>query len=75
MIEPADVELASVTKRYGPIVAVDAIGLIFNILSWEMTWYSSPLGAHLTWTLPFDLLIMFAVFNRFDRSDAAWRQR
>ena len=24
------------------------------------------LGAHLTWTLPFGLLIMFAVFNRFD---------
>jgi putative spermidine/putrescine transport system permease protein len=26
------------------------------------------LGAHLTWTLPFGLLIMFAVFNRFNRS-------
>jgi putative spermidine/putrescine transport system permease protein len=23
-------------------------------------------GAHLTWTLPFGLLIMFAIFNRFD---------
>jgi putative spermidine/putrescine transport system permease protein len=29
---------------------------------------TSALGAHLTWTLPFGLLIMFAVFNRFDRS-------
>jgi putative spermidine/putrescine transport system permease protein len=28
--------------------------------------YSSGLGAHLTWTLPFGLLIMFAVFNRFN---------
>jgi putative spermidine/putrescine transport system permease protein len=27
---------------------------------------SSALGAHLTWTLPFGLLIMFAVFNRFN---------
>jgi putative spermidine/putrescine transport system permease protein len=27
--------------------------------------YTSGLGAHLTWTLPFGLLIMFAVFNRF----------
>ena len=27
---------------------------------------TSALGAHLTWTLPFGLLIMFAVFNRFD---------
>jgi putative spermidine/putrescine transport system permease protein len=44
------------------------IGLMFNILGWEPTWYSSALGAHLTWTLPFGLLIMFAVFNRFDKS-------
>jgi putative spermidine/putrescine transport system permease protein len=28
--------------------------------------FTSALGAHLTWTLPFGLLIMFAVFNRFD---------
>ena len=30
--------------------------------------FTSALGAHLTWTLPFGLLIMFAVFNRFDRA-------
>lgn len=30
--------------------------------------FSSALAAHLTWTLPFGLLIMFAVFNRFDRA-------
>ncbi|CAG2146686.1 ABC transporter permease [Ralstonia mannitolilytica] len=28
--------------------------------------WTSALGAHLTWTLPFGLLIMFAVFNRFN---------
>jgi putative spermidine/putrescine transport system permease protein len=28
--------------------------------------YTSALGAHLTWTLPFGLLILFAVFNRFN---------
>jgi putative spermidine/putrescine transport system permease protein len=28
--------------------------------------YTSALGAHLTWSLPFGLLIMFAVFNRFN---------
>jgi putative spermidine/putrescine transport system permease protein len=28
--------------------------------------FSSALGAHLTWTLPFGLLIMLAVFNRFN---------
>ncbi|MEI7443824.1 MAG: ABC transporter permease subunit [Burkholderiales bacterium] len=30
--------------------------------------FTSALAAHLTWTLPFGLLIMFAVFNRFDRA-------
>jgi putative spermidine/putrescine transport system permease protein len=44
------------------------IGLMFSILGWETAWYSSALGAHLTWTLPFGLLIMFAVFNRFNPS-------
>jgi putative spermidine/putrescine transport system permease protein len=29
--------------------------------------YTSGLGAHLTWTLPFGLLVMLAIFNRFDR--------
>ncbi len=44
------------------------IGLMFDRLDLEATWYSSGLGAHLTWTLPFGLLIMFAVFNRFDKA-------
>src|SRR4051794_10481324 len=44
------------------------IGLMFNILGIEPAWYSSALGAHLTWTLPFGLLIMFAIFNRFNRA-------
>ena len=30
--------------------------------------FTSAIGAHLTWTLPFGLLIMFAVFNRFDKA-------
>jgi len=44
------------------------IGLLFDQLGFESHWYSSGLGAHLSWTLPFGLLIMFAIFNRFDRS-------
>lgn len=44
------------------------IGLMFNILEWDTNWYGSALGAHLTWTLPFGLLIMFAVFNRFNKT-------
>ncbi|WP_421997688.1 ABC transporter permease [Reyranella sp.] len=43
------------------------IGLLYRVMGWEAAWYSSAFGAHLTWTLPFGLLIMFAVFNRFDR--------
>jgi putative spermidine/putrescine transport system permease protein len=31
-------------------------------------WSTSGFGSQLTWTLPFGLLIMFAVFNRFDKS-------
>ncbi len=42
------------------------IGLAFNVFGLETAWYSSAFGAHLTWTLPFGLLIMFAVFNRFN---------
>lgn len=44
------------------------IGLQFDQMGLESSWYSSGLGAHLSWTLPFGLLIMFAVFNRFDKS-------
>ncbi len=41
------------------------IGLMFRLIGEDAAWWSSGLGAHLTWTLPFGLLIMFAVFNRF----------
>ena len=30
--------------------------------------FTRGMGTQLTWTLPFGLLIMFAVFNRFDKS-------
>ncbi|MCO6418105.1 ABC transporter permease [Siccirubricoccus sp. KC 17139] len=50
---------------------VKALGEAYDI-AWinegyttAMGLFSSGLGAHLTWTLPFGLLIMFAVFNRF----------
>jgi putative spermidine/putrescine transport system permease protein len=44
------------------------IGLMFQFLGIRPNWYSSALGAQLSWTLPFGLLIMFAVFNRFNRT-------
>lgn len=44
------------------------VGLLFRVLDWETAWWTSGLGVHLTWTLPFGLLIMLAVFNRFSKS-------
>ena len=41
---------------------------IINDFRTTMGLFTSGLGAQLTWTLPFGLLIMFAVFNRFDPS-------
>ena len=41
------------------------IGWLSENFATTMGLLTSGLGAHLTWTLPFGLLIMFAVFNRF----------
>ncbi|SFQ08889.1 ABC transporter permease [Tranquillimonas alkanivorans] len=52
--------------------AIKALGTAWEIESIQSGFvtalgtFTSGLGAHLTWTLPFGLLIMFAVFNRFD---------
>jgi putative spermidine/putrescine transport system permease protein len=47
------------------IVISLGIGVVFQQLGLQPAWYGSAFGAHLTWTLPFGVLIMFAVFNRF----------
>ena len=44
------------------------IGWIEDNYTTSIGMFSSGLGAHLSWTLPFGLLIMFAVFNRFNRA-------
>src|SRR5690242_13364198 len=44
------------------------IALTFRLLGLQTAWYTSGLAAQLTWTLPFGLLIMFAVLGRFNRS-------
>jgi putative spermidine/putrescine transport system permease protein len=44
------------------------IAIVLQILGLTPAWWLTGLGAHLTWTLPFGLLIMFAIFNRFDRA-------
>jgi len=47
------------------------IGLLFQYFGLEASWFTSALGAHLSWTLPFGVLVMFAVMSRFDR---AWEE-
>ena len=47
------------------------VGLLLNFVGIEATWYTSALGAQLSWTLPFGVLVMFAVMSRFDR---AWEE-
>jgi len=49
---------------------LDALGMLSALegFTTSLDLFTSGLGAHLTWTLPFGLLIMFAVFNRFDRA-------
>ncbi len=59
----------TVTSLIIPSILVSlGVGLLFNQAGWDTDWYSSAFGAQLTWTLPFGLLIMFAVFNRFNKS-------
>jgi putative spermidine/putrescine transport system permease protein len=52
-----------------------SIGILvtFRLLELPVRWYTSGLAAHLTWTLPFGLLIMFAVLGRLspDYEEAA----
>ncbi len=56
-----------VTSLVIPSILVSlGVGLIFSQAGLTVHWSTSGYGAQLTWTLPFGLLIMFAVFNRFD---------
>lgn len=60
---------AAITSLVIPSILVSlGVGLIFNQLGFNIHWATSGFGSQLTWTLPFGLLIMFAVFNRFDKS-------
>lgn len=47
------------------------VGLICNTLGIDAAWYSTALGAQLSWTLPFGVLVMFAVMSRFNN---AWEE-
>jgi putative spermidine/putrescine transport system permease protein len=54
-----DTGLKRVLEALGMTEALDTYGTALGL-------FTSALGAHLTWTLPFGLLIMFAIFNRFN---------
>jgi putative spermidine/putrescine transport system permease protein len=47
------------------------VGLLMNFIGVEGRWYTTAVGAQLSWTLPFGVLVMFAVMSRFDR---AWEE-
>lgn len=54
-----DAALKWLLEAVGATTTLEEYGTALGLLT-------SALGAHLTWTLPFGLLIMFAVFNRFN---------
>ncbi|WP_375266112.1 ABC transporter permease [Planktotalea sp.] len=58
-----------ITARVIPSILISlGVSLMFSQSGFNVHWSTSEFGAQLTWTLPFGLLIMFAVFNRFDKS-------
>ncbi len=48
------------------ILVALGVGLFLSQAGIPVHWATSGFGAQLTWTLPFGLMVMFAVFNRFD---------
>jgi putative spermidine/putrescine transport system permease protein len=68
--------LGSSVIFYTAIASLIVPGLVLSIgtlvtfrdLGLSASWYTSALGAHLSWALPFGLLIMFAVLGRLNPS-------
>lgn len=66
----------SSTLFFATIASLIVPGLVLSIgilvtaryLGVTASWYTTALGAHLSWTLPFGLLIMFAVLGRLSPS-------
>ena len=67
--------IGSTTVFYSALISLIVPGLVLSIgilvtfnrvLSAKATWWGSAFGAHLSWTLPFGLLIMFAVLSRLN---------
>jgi putative spermidine/putrescine transport system permease protein len=68
--------IGSTVIFYAAIASLIVPGLVLSIgilvtyryLGLSASWYTSALGAHLSWTLPFGLLIMFAILGRLSPS-------
>jgi putative spermidine/putrescine transport system permease protein len=66
----------STGRFYSAVASLIVPGLVLSIgtlvtfryVGLTASWYTSALGAHLSWALPFGLLIMFAVLGRLDPS-------
>jgi putative spermidine/putrescine transport system permease protein len=54
-----DTAIKTVLASWGMQSLADGYGTAMGL-------YTSALGAHMSWTLPFGLLVMLAVFNRFN---------
>lgn len=52
----------------GLVLSLGILVTFREVFGLPIRWYSSALGAHLSWTLPFGLLIMFAVLGRLNPS-------
>jgi putative spermidine/putrescine transport system permease protein len=60
---------SAITSMVVPGILVGfGISLALNVLGLRPDWWHSGIGAQLTWSLPFALLIMFIIMGRFDRS-------
>lgn len=68
--------IGATTIFYSAIASLIVPGLVLSIgtlvtfryLGIQANWYTSALGAHLSWSLPFGLLIMFAILGRLNPS-------
>ncbi len=50
----------------GLVLSIGILVTFNRVLGAKATWWGSAFGAHLSWTLPFGLLIMFAVLSRLN---------
>jgi len=50
----------------GLVLSIGILVTFNRVLDLRASWWGSAFGAHLSWTLPFGLLIMFAVLSRLN---------